>query len=164
MSVGRSSLRVRVATSTTGPTAARPDAAAGGPDLSGGWRATTWIGAPAPGGLALPPAAPTRAWCYSPRGVHVDADHLVVADSGNHRVLIWHGVPAQDGRPADVVLGQPDGTTEGRAAGGRGPERGLNLPTGCSSTRGGSSSPMPGTTASWCGTAFPGTTTSPRTW
>ncbi|ODU04026.1 MAG: hypothetical protein ABS81_12010 [Pseudonocardia sp. SCN 72-86] len=130
MSVGRSSLRVRVATAATGPTAARPDPAAGGPDLSGGWRATTWIGAPAPGGLALPPAAPTRAWCYSPRGVHVDADQLVVADSGNHRVLIWHGVPGQDGRPADVVLGQPDDTTEGRAAGGRGPERGFNLPTG----------------------------------
>ncbi len=44
----------------------------------------------------------------------------MVADSGNHRVLIWHGIPSDDEQPADVVLGQPDGETEGRAAGGRG--------------------------------------------
>ncbi|WP_024444668.1 NHL repeat-containing protein [Mycolicibacterium iranicum] len=99
-------------------------------DLTGGWSPEVWIGAPAPGGLALPTAAPTMAWMYSPRGVFLDDSHLVVADSGNHRVLVWHGVPDRDEQPADVVLGQPDGTSEGRAAGGRGPERGMNLPTG----------------------------------
>ncbi|OJY53272.1 NHL repeat-containing protein [Pseudonocardia sp. 73-21] len=97
-------------------------------DLSGGWAPSVWLGAPAPGGLALPPANPTMAWMYSPRGVYLDDDHLVAADSGNHRVLIWHGVPTEDEQPADVVLGQPDGTTEGRATGG--PARGMNLPTG----------------------------------
>ncbi|EUA23050.1 NHL repeat family protein [Mycobacterium xenopi 4042] len=70
------------------------------------------------------------AWMYSPRGVFIDEHHLVVADSGNHRVLIWHGLPTADEQSADVVLGQPDGTTEGRAAGGRGPANGMNLPTG----------------------------------
>lgn len=99
-------------------------------DHSGGWRPLTWLGAPAPGGLALPQATPSMSWMYSPRGVFVDDQHVVVADSGNHRVLIWHGVPQVDEQPADVVLGQPDGSTEGRAAGGRGPERGMNLPTG----------------------------------
>ena len=99
-------------------------------DVAAGWAPRTWLGAPAPGGLALPPAAPTMAWLYSPRGVYLDDRHLVVADSGNHRVLIWHGVPEEDERPADVVLGQPDGTSEGPAAGGRGPEHGLHLPTG----------------------------------
>jgi hypothetical protein len=99
-------------------------------DLRGGWVPDVWLGAPAPGGLALPPATPTLAWMYSPRGVFLDANHVVVADSGNHRVLIWHGVPTDDEQPADVVLGQPDGTTEGRAAAGRGPESGMNLPTG----------------------------------
>lgn len=99
-------------------------------DLSGGWSPHLWLGAPAPGGLALPPANPTMAWMYSPRGVFLDESHLVVADSGNHRVLIWHGLPARDEAPADVVLGQPDGESEGPAAGGRGPERGMNLPTG----------------------------------
>jgi hypothetical protein len=97
---------------------------------SGGWTPDVWLGAPAPGGLALPPATPTLAWMYSPRGVFFDQRHLVVADSGNHRVLIWHGLPSRDEQPADVVLGQPDGTTEGRAAAGSGPENGMNLPTG----------------------------------
>ena len=117
-------LRVRIGADRPAP-AAQPSA-----DLTGGWAPLTWLGAPAPGGLALPPANPTMAWMYSPRGVFLDEDYLVVADSGNHRVLIWHGVPERDEQPADVVLGQPDGTTEGRAASGRGPERGMNLPTG----------------------------------
>lgn len=99
-------------------------------DLTGGWSPDVWLGAPAPGGLALPPATPTMAWLYSPRGVFLGPEHLAVADSGNHRVLLWHGIPTVDEQPADVVLGQPDGATEGRAAGGRGPERGMNLPTG----------------------------------
>lgn len=99
-------------------------------DRSDGWAPDVWLGAPAPGGLALPPASPTMAWMYSPRGVFLGEHHVVVADSGNHRVLIWHGIPTEDEQPADVVLGQPDGTTEGRAANGRGPERGMNLPTG----------------------------------
>ncbi|SBS77848.1 NHL repeat containing protein [uncultured Mycobacterium sp.] len=99
-------------------------------DLSDGWSPDVWLGAPAPGGLALPPASPTMAWMYSPRGVFLGEDHLVVADSGNHRVLVWHGIPDADEQPADVVLGQPNGATEGRAAAGRGPERGMNLPTG----------------------------------
>jgi hypothetical protein len=99
-------------------------------DHSGGWAPHLWLGAPAPGGLALPAAKPSMAWMYSPRGVFLGEDHLVVADSGNHRVLIWHGVPDHDEQSADVVLGQPDGDTEGPAAGGRGPERGMHLPTG----------------------------------
>ena len=99
-------------------------------DLSDGWAPELWLGAPAPGGLALPAAKPSMAWMYSPRGVLLDDDHVVVTDSGNHRVLIWHGVPESDEQPADVVLGQPDGETEGPAAGGRGPERGMHLPTG----------------------------------
>ncbi|GAY15140.1 NHL repeat-containing protein [Mycobacterium sp. shizuoka-1] len=103
----------------------RPDV-----DRTDGWSPALWLGAPAPGGLALPPAQPSMAWMYSPRGVFLGEQHLVVADSGNHRVLIWHGIPEDDEQPADVVLGQPDGTSEGRAAGGRGPERGMNLPTG----------------------------------
>lgn len=99
-------------------------------DLTDGWAPEVWLGAPAPGGLALPAAAPSMAWMYSPRGVFLGDNHVVVADSGNHRVLIWDGIPDSDEQPADVVLGQPDGETEGPAAGGRGPERGMYLPTG----------------------------------
>lgn len=67
---------------------------------------------------------------YSPRGVWTDGQRVVVADSGNHRVLVWHSFPAFDGAPADVVLGQPDFATEGPACGSGDRRRGLYLPTG----------------------------------
>lgn len=89
-----------------------------------------WVGAPAPGGLALPAALPAADQLYAPRGVWLDDDHLIVADTGNHRVLIWHGPPASDHQPADVVLGQIDFTHEGAQAAGDGPANGMRLPTG----------------------------------
>jgi hypothetical protein len=88
------------------------------------------VGGASPGGLALPAAAPTAGQMYAPRGVWTDGRRLVVTDTGNHRVLIWHALPDADGADADVVLGQADFTGEGPAAGGRGPERGLHLPSG----------------------------------
>ena len=91
-----------------------------------GSRPRVRLGAESPGGLGLPDAAPTASQLYAPRGVHVAGDVLVVADTGNHRVLLWHGLPTTDGAPADVVLGQPDATTEGCG----GAERGMRLPTG----------------------------------
>jgi hypothetical protein len=39
-----------------------------------------------------------------------DGTHLAVADYANNRILIWNSLPA-DGAPADVVVGQPDGTS-----------------------------------------------------
>lgn len=42
----------------------------------------------------------------APRGVATDGAHVVVADSGNQRVLIWNSWPTQSGAPADVILGQ----------------------------------------------------------
>ena len=62
----------------------RPDVAPA-VDRTGGWSPALWLGAPAPGGLALPPAKPSMAWMYSPRGVFLGERQLVVADSGNHR-------------------------------------------------------------------------------
>jgi hypothetical protein len=88
------------------------------------------LGAESPGGLALPAALPTRDQLYGPRGVWTDGQRLVVADTGNHRVLLWHELPTSDGAPADVILGQPDATSEGPAAGGTDRRRGLHLPTG----------------------------------
>jgi hypothetical protein len=98
--------------------------------LRGGWRPVCRLGAASPGGLALPAADATPANLYAPRGVWLDDDRIVVCDSGNHRVLVWHGVPDQPHADADVVLGQPSFSTEGPAAAGRGPENGLHLPTG----------------------------------
>ena len=66
-----------------------------------------------------------RAACGSTTSV------LIAADTGNHRVLIWHDPSTVSSHgDADVVLGQPDFTTEGAQAGGRGPEAGMRLPTG----------------------------------
>jgi hypothetical protein len=87
-----------------------------------GFAPEAWLGAPAPGGLALPSATPAADTMYAPRGVWFDDARLVVADSGNHRVLIWHEFPAGDHVPADVVLGQPDMAAEGPKL--------LHLPTG----------------------------------
>ncbi len=72
-----------------------------------------WLGAAAPGGLALPAANPTPAQFYGPRGVFLNDTVLIVADSGNHRVLIWNQPPKESHQPADVVLGQPDFFSEG---------------------------------------------------
>ena len=44
-----------------------------------------------------------------PYAVASDATRLVVADTSNNRVLIWHGLPRMGaGSPADTVLGQAD--------------------------------------------------------
>jgi hypothetical protein len=88
------------------------------------------LGAASAGGLALPAAAPTAGQMYAPRGVWTDGERVVVCDTGNHRVLIWHSFPDHDGAPADVVLGQPDFTSEGPNVAGTDATRGLNLPSG----------------------------------
>ena len=84
------------------------------------------LGAASPFGLALPSAQPTASQMYGPRGVWFNDDVLIVADSGNHRVMIWRGIPGHDGADADVVLGQPDFTSEGP----RDAVDGVHLPTG----------------------------------
>ncbi len=81
-----------------------------------------WLGAYSPGRLALPDAQPTPSQLYAPRGVYFDDEWLVVADSGNHRIMLWSGLPQKDGQTADLVLGQPDFMSEGPKL--------LHLPTG----------------------------------
>ena len=41
-----------------------------------------------------------------PQGVWIQNGKLFVADTQNHRVLIWNSIPTQNRQPADVVLGQ----------------------------------------------------------
>ena len=41
-----------------------------------------------------------------------DGTRLFIADTGNDRVLIFNNIPTQNGASADVVLGQPDFTTD----------------------------------------------------
>ena len=48
---------------------------------------------------------------FHPESLHVVAGKLIVADSGNNRVLIWNTIPTVNGVPADIVLGQSGFTT-----------------------------------------------------
>ena len=43
-----------------------------------------------------------------PTSVWLDGNRLIVADSGNNRLLIWDGIPDTSGAAADIVLGQED--------------------------------------------------------
>ena len=54
---------------------------------------------------------PDRDTLFDPYGVWTDGERLVVADRGNHRVLVWTAFPETSGQPADVVLGQVDGVS-----------------------------------------------------
>lgn len=65
-----------------------------------------------------------------PRGVYVAGGRIYVADSDNHRVLIWNSIPTQHGAAADVVLGQDSFLGVSANRGGTQPsERTLNTPT-----------------------------------
>jgi uncharacterized protein (TIGR03437 family) len=48
----------------------------------------------------------------APQGVWIQGNQLFVVDSGNNRVLIWNSWPTTNRQPADLVLGQPDFTTQ----------------------------------------------------
>ncbi|MEL6149286.1 MAG: hypothetical protein AAFU54_25985 [Chloroflexota bacterium] len=89
-----------------------------------------WLGATSVGGLTLPDAQPTPSQIYAPRGVFMNDDVLIAVDSGNHRVMMWHGLPTETGQPADVVLGQQDFYSEGPRADETSRENGFHLPTG----------------------------------
>lgn len=67
----------------------------------------------------------------SPEAMFIVGDKLLVADSGNNRVLIWNSVPKDiSGQPADVVLGQTSMDRCERNNGGQLSERTLAYPAG----------------------------------
>lgn len=49
---------------------------------------------------------PSASTLSGPSDVYFDGTRLWVADTGNHRVLVWNALPTQAGAPADLVLGQ----------------------------------------------------------
>ncbi len=53
-------------------------------------------------------ASTDAAGMRAPNGVFLDGQQLFVADTLNHRVLIYDSVPTSNGASADVVLGQAD--------------------------------------------------------
>ncbi len=78
------------------------------------------------------PIVPSATTLFGPRSATLAAPGgpLIVADTGHHRILIWHAAPESDGAPADVVLGQPDFATEGRNARGAVSALTCNVPVG----------------------------------
>jgi uncharacterized protein (TIGR03437 family) len=56
---------------------------------------------------------PTQNGLRQPTAVASDGVHLVVADTGNNRVLIWNRIPTMNDQPADVVVGEPDFVSAG---------------------------------------------------
>ena len=48
-------------------------------------------------------------------GVYVNNDKLFIGDTGNNRVLVWSKFPESELDEPDIVLGQPDFTSQYRA-------------------------------------------------
>jgi hypothetical protein len=61
--------------------------------------------------------APSAATMREPKGLWSDGTRLVVADTGNNRLLVWNTLPSASGASADVVVGQPVFTTGGAQVG-----------------------------------------------
>ncbi len=46
-----------------------------------------------------------------PQGVWVQGTQVFVADTQNHRIMVWNNIPTANNQPADLVLGEPNFTT-----------------------------------------------------
>jgi uncharacterized protein (TIGR03437 family) len=64
-------------------------------------------------GTGIPGSTPNAKSMRGPQGVWIDriTGRLYVADTQNHRVLIYNSIPTTNGVAADLVLGQPNFTT-----------------------------------------------------
>ncbi len=60
------------------------------------------------------PDGPSNRTLNTPEGIWSDGERLIVADSGNQRVLIWNTFPTTNFAPADVVIGQSNFTLSAR--------------------------------------------------
>ncbi len=56
----------------------------------------------------------------SPFGIYCDSQRLIVADTGNNRVLIWNSLPTTSSQTPDVVIGQVDFVSNAAAGGANG--------------------------------------------
>ena len=63
-----------------------------------------------------------------PLGVSSDGDNVAVADTDNHRVLLFRGIAGRNAQPADVVIGQPK--RNDFVANNPSPATGLSSPSG----------------------------------
>jgi hypothetical protein len=73
---------------------------------SNGQSANFVLGQLSPTCCSLPSSGNGAGQMKYPRGIWTDGTRVAVADTGNHRVLIWTTFPTTNGQPANVVLGQ----------------------------------------------------------
>jgi hypothetical protein len=73
------------------------------------------------------PAADTLNWCF---GVAIHDGKLLVADTGNRRLLVWDRIPARHGVPADLVLGQREFASRNDSDGGGADAHSMRWPHG----------------------------------
>jgi hypothetical protein len=71
-----------------------------------------------------------RSGMKTPFAVAYDGKRFFVADTGNHRVLVWNSLPTRNYQPADIVLGQADFNQTGSNQGGSAGNATLNEPYG----------------------------------
>jgi uncharacterized protein (TIGR03437 family) len=57
------------------------------------------------------PIVVTASSFRGPQGVWIQNGRFFVADTQNHRILIWRTIPTKNNQPADIVLGQTNFTT-----------------------------------------------------
>jgi len=60
---------------------------------------------------SIQPLALNSSQFRGPEGVWIQGDRLFVADTQNHRVMIWNSIPTANNQPADLVIGEPNFTT-----------------------------------------------------
>jgi hypothetical protein len=58
------------------------------------------------GNTATSSLSPDARTLNAPKAVWTDGTHLIVADSGNNRLLVWNTFPTTSGQAADAVVGQ----------------------------------------------------------
>ncbi len=104
--------------------------------VSGGARVMLGQASPADG--LADPIRPAADSLFGPRGATLASTNgpLFVCDTGHHRLLIWTTPPARDGAAADLVIGQPDFSSEGRNGKASANGSSLNVPTGVAASEG----------------------------
>src|SRR5215469_3567126 len=73
--------------------------------------ATVVLGQPNFTAMNPPPIQPTASSLRGPQGVWIQGTRLFVADTQNHRIVVWNNIPTTNNQPADYVLGEPNLTT-----------------------------------------------------
>jgi hypothetical protein len=65
--------------------------------------------------VSVSPVPVTASSLRAPQGVWLQSGKLYVADTQNNRVLIWNSIPTKNAQAADMVLGEPNFTTNPNA-------------------------------------------------